>query len=114
LVGAKGDIGPQGPQGLQGLQGAVGAKGDAGPQGPQGPRGPAVTTYVVCTSPNIIYNTFGISTCSNTSCGCGRGTSLTTISGPCYVTSDTGSCGASTVTDSFNNICSGGCCVCTP
>lgn len=86
------------PTGLQG------PPGPQGPQGPQGPPGPPVTTSAVCAS----ATNQGASTCS-----CNYIT-LSRISSPCSVTSDTGSCMASSYYSPVNNVewYKGQCCVC--
>ncbi len=91
-AGPKGDTGATGPQGSQGPQGAQGPTGSTGPQGLKGDKGdpgPAVSTSAVC---------------SQVGCACSVRT-ISLVEGPCNVTSDTGSCSASS---------GGECCVCSP
>lgn len=76
-------------QGPAGPQGPTGAQGPTGPQGPQGPAGPPAHTSAVC-SANIP--------------SCPDGFVVQPTLGPCSVTSDTGSCTATT----------GRCAVCKP
>jgi hypothetical protein len=66
-------------QGPPGSPGPAGAPGPRGPQGIQGPSGPAVRTVCVARSG------------STASCFCTSGT-VVNVPGPCFVTSDTGTC----------------------
>jgi hypothetical protein len=133
--GVKGDAGPQGPKGDTGLQGSKGdtglqglkgdtglqgLKGDTGLQGPKGDTGaqgltgatgatgaagPAVHTSAVCVSG---------SNAGGASCSCTNGY-VASASSPCSVTSDTGSCSASSYYDStWSRTYTGQCCVCKP
>jgi len=103
-TGIQGPPGPQGvpgPQGAQGLQGAAGPIGLKGPAGPKGDPGPPVSTFVVCTGPGL----------SSEVCSCGNGRKITQVFSPCTVTSDRGSCSATTSPANGNR---GSCCVCSP
>ncbi len=104
-VAGSGSTGPQGPAGPQGPTGPQGATGPQGPAGPQGPQGPAVRTSAVCAS--ALFNPSG-GTCFGNSCSCPNG-AVTIVDSPCTVTSDTGSCSASSC-----NTFRGKCCVCRP
>jgi hypothetical protein len=104
-VASPGSTGPQGPAGPQGPQGATGPQGTAGaqgPAGPQGPQGPAVRTSAVCAS------AFANTICISNSCSCPRG-AVSIVFSPCTVTSDTGSCSATSCGSNR-----GQCCVCMP
>ena len=61
------------------LRGPPGPQGDQGPDGIQGPQGPAVLTFAVCSN-------FGGAYCQN------GATAVGNASGPCDITSETGSC----------------------
>jgi hypothetical protein len=93
----------QGVPGPQGPPGPTGPQGPQGPAGPQGPQGPAVHTSAVCAS---AYSYAGL--CYSSSCSCPRG-AVSIVYSPCFVTSDTGTCGASSCNNSR-----GQCCVCIP
>lgn len=115
--GLQGVQGPQGVQGAQGLTGATGQQGLIGATGPQGPAGPAVSTSAVCSSADwwqtssIIGVTYY---CSSSSCSCNGGVLVSSVKGPCTVTSNTGTCSASNYTNSNGQTCYGQCCVCKP
>jgi hypothetical protein len=100
MTTSQGSAGPQGPQGATVPAGPQGA---TGPQGAQGQPGPAVHTSAVCVSafPNAGF-------CFSSSCSCSNGT-VSRVSSPCTVTSDTGTCSASSCGSSI-----GQCCVCKP
>ena len=101
-----------GPQGIQGLTGPAGLQ---GPTGPQGPAGPAVSTYSVCADPTYTSSSnYYINVCYMASCNCGSATLLSSLEGPCTVTSNTGSCSATSILDSYSRRCPGACCVCKP
>ncbi len=90
------------PTGLQGPAGPT------GPQGPAGPAGPAVHTSALCVN-NVP---------TPSSCGgrCLHGTAAQTSGNPCTVTSDTGSCSATSTVPpgSIGPPVAGLCCVCVP
>jgi len=115
-TGLTGPAGPTGPQGNTGLTGATGPQGPTGltgpagatgPQGAQGPAGPAVSTSAVCVSASI--NAQGV--CSSGSCGCAY--TVSHVSSPCSVTSNTGSCSANGCSGTYGTTY-GSCCVCAP
>jgi len=96
--GLKGDRGPQGlpgPAGPPGPLGATGPVGFTGARGPQGPRGPATSSFAACQ---------GFRQGHSCSAMCFGQSVVSPMSGPCFVTSDTGSCGVD----------AGSCCVCRP
>jgi hypothetical protein len=80
-------------------------RGPAGPQGPPGPPGPAVSTSAVC------VDGVGVPSGSR-SCFC-SGTTVSRVSSPCNVTSNTGPCPArSAFWQGIEQ--TGQCCVCAP
>jgi hypothetical protein len=90
---------------LRGPQGPAGPQGPKGEQGLQGPPGPAVKTSAVCVSGQPVAN-------GGRTCSC-SGKTVSIVSSPCRVTSDTGSCEAiSNYHLSFEQ--KGQCCVCAP
>lgn len=133
--GATGPVGPQGPTGPQGIpgdKGPVGSKGpvgDTGSQGPggdQGPQGPegfsAGNTYVVCVGTHNLDTTPTTCDAPPRQCDCDGGI-VAQVSGPCEVTSDTGSCllnvqrtgsGAGLGSCGLSGFKTGSCCVCRP
>jgi hypothetical protein len=86
-------------KGNAGEQGAVGSQGPQGATGPQGLTGPPVTTSAVCVNGEV---NAGICSTYYKHCSCSS-RQISKVTGPCEVTSDTGSCSIS--------YC-GTCCVC--
>ena len=78
----------------------IGVTGPQGPQGPAGPPGPATHTSAVCVGPG------------GSQCSCSNKTISFALS-DCTVTSDTGTCTA-TSSGTPGNIFHGSCCVCAP
>jgi len=107
--GVAGPAGSQGPAGPAGPQGPQGAAGPAGSQGPAGPTGPAVRTHAVCVSG---HNRFS----ADCHCSGSRTQSKNNDGTSCTVTSDTGSCTATTTGAILPNESWGksACCVCIP
>jgi len=86
-------------KGNAGEQGAVGPQGPQGATGPQGLTGPPVSTSAVCVNGEV---NAGICSTYYKHCSCSS-RQISKVTGPCEVTSDTGSCSIS--------YC-GTCCVC--
>jgi hypothetical protein len=77
-AGPAGSQGPAGPVGPAGSVGPAGPQGLPGPAGPAGPVGPPARTVAICGSGGG---------------GCSMSRTVALMRSPCYVTSDTGSCG---------------------
>ena len=87
------------------VQATATLRGPQGPQGPQGPPGPAVSTSAVCVSGIPVLG-------GGRTCSC-SGKTVSVVSSPCKVTSNTGSCEA--ISNFFQGVEQRGqCCVCAP
>lgn len=96
-------------KGENGATGAKGDKGDTGATGPQGPAGPAVSTSAVCVSASSYWDVSSQRDIySPGSCSC-SGTTVSRVSSPCTITSNTGTCSAKD-----GGIYHGECCICRP
>jgi hypothetical protein len=81
-------------------------RGPQGPQGPQGPAGPPVRTSAVCVNGEPNAN-------GSRTCNCAGGKLISQVISNCTVTSDTGTCSASTAYWQ-SQVMTGACCVCAP
>lgn len=87
------------------IQTKAALKGDKGEKGDPGPPGPAVHTSAVCVS---------ATSSSAGYCSCSGGHQISIVASPCTLTSETGSCQASSATDSAEFEVKGSCCLCAP
>lgn len=86
-----------------------GTDGIPGPQGPPGLPGPSGTTFAACVNGGVHLEDNGWK--CDYPCSCGDAVSISRTSSACTVTSDTGSCSATTHIDQYRS-CQGSCCVC--
>jgi hypothetical protein len=89
------------------VQTTASLRGLQGPQGPPGPPGPPTRTSAVCVNgdPNAVGAIL---------CDCSGGRLISRVNSNCTVTSDTGSCSASSAIDAAGFTRNGSCCVCAP